>query len=303
MVIIPDGLLVVGLHGSDPPLRSCALLFESLKVRRKPNVEETSLFVARYNQKNERSSFIIESFEEFYREVLHHKNFLLSKPWQKSHGQGESSPQATAEYILSRLQTFLEEQAIKVKYGGNSFVENYYAEAQFIMVSLADEVFLHLEWPGKRYWEFNLLEQRLYNTHSAGQVFFEKLDELLMNKDPARVALAVLYLDALGLGFKGKYRHFSDDGAFESYRKRLFVFINHREPYLFTKKIHLFPDAYAHTLEGGEAKELPNLRKWYLLFAGVGLSYLFVSYVIWYSTTAEITRTLNEIITANIGKG
>lgn len=259
--------------------------------------------MARFNQKNERSSFIIESFEEFYREVLNHKNFVLSKPWQKSHGQGESSPQATAEYILSRLQTFLDEQSIKAKYGGNSFVESYYAEAQFIMVSLADEVFLHLDWPGKRYWEFNLLEQRLYNTHSAGQVFFDKLDELLKNKDPVRADLGVLYLNALGLGFKGKYRHFNDDGAFDSYLKRLFVFINRREPYLFHKKIHLFPDAYAHTLEGGEAKDLPNLRNWYLLFAGVGLTYLFVSYVIWYSATAGITRTINTIISANVGKG
>lgn len=258
--------------------------------------------MARFNQKNERSSFIVESFEEFYREVLNHKNFVLTKPWQKSGGQGESSPQATAEYILSRLQTFLEEQATKARYGGNSFTENYYAEAQFIMVSLADEVFLHLDWPGKRYWEFNLLEQRLYNTHSAGQVFFEKLDDLLKNKDPVRVDLAILYLNALGLGFKGKYRHFNDEGALESYRKRLFVFINRREPYLYQKKIHLFPDAYAHTIEGGEAKELPNLRNWYLIFAGIGLSYLFVSYIIWYAATADITRIVDDIITHNAGK-
>lgn len=259
--------------------------------------------MARFDRKNERSSFIVECFEEFYREVLKHKNFVLSKPWQKTEKEGESSPQATAEYILSRLQTFLEEQLVKAKYGGNSFGESYYAEAQFIMVSLADEVFLNLDWPGKRYWEFNLLEQRLYNTHSAGQVFFEKLEELLKNKDPVRADLAVLYLNALGLGFQGKFRHFNNAEALSSYRKRLFVFINRREPYLFQKKIHLFPDAYAHTLEGGEIKELPNLRNWYLLFAGIGFTYLFVSYIIWYSATAEITNIANKIISDNVGRG
>lgn len=252
--------------------------------------------MARFDKKNQRSSFIIECFEEFYREVLKHKNFVISKPWQNSEPQGESSPQATAEYILSRLQTFLEEQAATAKYGGDSFAESYYAEAQFIMVSLADEVFLNLDWPGKRYWEFNLLEKRLYNTHSAGQVFFEKLDELLKNKDPVRADLAVLYLNALGLGFQGKYRHFNDASILSSYRKRLFVFINRREPYLYQKKIHLFPDTYAHTLEGGEAKELPTLRNWYLIFGGIALTYLFASYIIWYAATGDITRTVNRII-------
>jgi len=228
---------------------------------------------------------------------------VLAKPWQKSEPQGESSPQATAEYILSRLQTFLEEQAVTAKYGGNSFAESYYEEAQFIMVSLADEVFLNLDWPGKRYWEFNLLEQRLYNTHSAGQVFFEKLDALLANKDPVRVDLAILYLNALGLGFQGKYRHFNDAGVLNTYRKRLFAFINRREPYLFQKKVHLFQDAYAHTLEGGQIKELPNLRNWYILFASLVLIYLFVSYVIWYSATADMTRIVNKIITSSTGNG
>ena len=258
--------------------------------------------MARFNKKNERSSFIIECFEEFYREVLKHRNFVLSKPWQKTEDKGESSPQATAEYILSRLQTFLEEQEVKAKYGGDSFTESFYAEAQFIMVSLADEVFLNLDWPGKRYWEFNLLEQRMYNTHSAGQVLFEKLDELLKNKDPVRTDLAVLYLNALGLGFQGKYRHFNDAGVLSTYRKKLFIYINRRESYLFQKKIHLFPDAYAHTIEGGQAKELPNLRNWYLIFAGIGLSYLFVSYIIWYAATADIKIIVNNIITNNAGK-
>lgn len=257
--------------------------------------------MARFDQKRERSSFIVECFEEFYREVLKHRAFVRTKPWQKTAGKEEASPHATAEYVLSRLQTFLEEQAVKARYGGNSFVDNYYAEAQFIMVSLADEVFLNLEWPGKRYWEFNLLEQRMYNTHSAGQVFFEKLDELLKNKDPVRADLGILYLNALGLGFQGKYRHFNDSNMLSTYRKKLFVFINRREPYLFQKKIHLFPDAYAHTLEGGRGNELPTLRNWYLVFGGIGLTYLFVSYIVWYAATSDVTRIVNTIIKQSAG--
>lgn len=255
--------------------------------------------MARFNRKNERATFIVECFEEFYREVLRHEQFVLSKPWQRIGGETESSPNATAEYILSKLQAFLEDQVVTASYGGNSFTVNYYEEVQFVMVALADEVFLNLDWPGKSYWEAHLLEQRLYNTHSAGQVFFEKLDELLQNRDPVRVDLAVIYLNALGLGFRGKYRHFDDDGVLKSYRRRLFTFINRREPYLFQQKIHLFPDAYSHTLEGSAAKELPNLRNWYFVFAGIGLTYLLISYVIWYSATVDISNTATRIITNN----
>ncbi|MBY0293220.1 MAG: DotU family type IV/VI secretion system protein, partial [Alphaproteobacteria bacterium] len=151
-------------------------------------------------------------------------------------------------------------------------------------------------------WETNILEQRIYSTHSAGQTFFEKLDLLLYNKDPVRVELAIIYLNALGLGFRGKYRHFDDQGALSSYRIRLFTFINRREPYLFRQKVHLFPDAYAHALEGAEAKELPNLRNWYLIFTGIGFAYLLASYIIWYFATADINQIVNRIISYNVTK-
>lgn len=259
--------------------------------------------MARFNIQNERASFIVESFEEFYREVLKYKQLVYAKAWKKENGEPTASPEGMAEYILTNLQTFLEQQAVTAAYGGNSFAENYYAEAQFIMVALADEVFLNIDWPGRPYWEANLLEQRLYNSHSAGQMFFTNLDNLLKNKDPIRVDLATLYLSALGLDFQGKYRHFDDEGALKAYRKKLFTFINRSEPYLFQVKSALFPEAYSHTLEGSGKKDLPNLRNWYIVFAGLGLTYLLVSYIIWYSATADISRILNRIIAYNTVTG
>lgn len=256
--------------------------------------------MARFNKAKERNSFIVESFEEFYYEVLKHKEYVLSNPWKKNTGDSESSPNATAEFILSKLQAYLEEQSMKAGYGGDSFAQNFYQEAQFIMVALADEVFLNLNWPGKAYWESNILEQRFYGTHSAGQTFFDKLDLLIANRDPVKVELAVIFLNALGLGFQGKYRHIKDGQILENYRKALFTFINRRAPYLFDKKIHLFPDTYSHTLEGREPKELPNLRNWYFIFLGIGLTYLLASYIIWYSATSDIMDAANRIIASHI---
>ncbi len=114
-----------------------------------------------------------------------------------------------------------------------------------------------------------------------GQVFFEKLDSLLLNKDPVKVEIAILFLNALGLGFRGKYRHFDNEDLLRNYRKRLFTFVNRRDPYLYDKKMHLFPDAYAHTLEGRVAKELPNLRNWYLIFLGIGAMTFAISSGVW----------------------
>ncbi len=255
--------------------------------------------MTQFNKKNNLVSLVIDCFEDFYTQVLKNKQLVVSKPWEREEDKETSTPNAVAAYILSTLQTFIEEQTIEVLEGGSGFSENYYAAAQFIMVSLADEVFLSLKWPGKQYWESNLLEQRFYNTHSAGQVFFEKLDLLLENKDPVQTDLAILYLNALALGFQGKYRHSNDDTTLASYRKRLFVFINRRDPYLFRQKVHLFPDAYAHTLEGNSIKELPTLRNWYLILLGLASTYFLASYIMWYSATAGIFHVLNRIIAYN----
>lgn len=259
--------------------------------------------MTQFNKKNNSVSLIVSCFEDFYAQVLKNKQLVASKPWEREEDKEISTPNAVATYILSNLQTFIEEQTIEVLEEGSGFSDTYYAAAQFIMVSLADEIFLSLEWPGKQYWESNLLEQRFYNTHSGGQVFFDKLDLLLKNKDPVQTDLGVLYLNALALGFQGKYRHSSDEAALASYRKRLFVFINRRDPYLFRQKIYLFPDAYAHTLEGNSIKELPTLRNWYLVLLGLGFTYLLTSYIMWYSATADIFRVLNRIIVYNNTSG
>ena len=253
--------------------------------------------MARFKSDTERASYLIESFEQFYGEILKHKQFALSKTSKKSDTDATSSPNATAEFILSRLQTVIKEQALTAKYAGNSFSENYFNEAQFIMVSLADEVFLNLNWAGKHYWESNLLEQAIYGTHSAGQVFFEKLDALLKEQSPVQKELGILYLNSLGLGFQGKYRHFNDPAILHSYRTRLFTYINRREPYLFKQRIHLFPDAYSHTLEASEPKMLATLRNWYFLLGGLVLTYFIISYIIWYAATSNVKVLVDKILT------
>jgi len=252
--------------------------------------------VAELNNQNGAPSFIVECFEEFYQQVLRQKHFVLSKPWKKGEGEAASSPNAVAEAILTKLETCLQTQAQTAAYGGNAFAQSHYEEAQYIMAALADEVFLNLKWPGKTYWESNLLEQRLFDTHSAGQTFFIKLDLLLENWEPTQMDAALLFLNALALGFQGKYRHFNDVAVLKSYRDRLFVFVNRRDPYLFQETIRLFPETYVHTLEGLGAKQLPSMNRLGYIFAGLGVLYLLASYIIWYNATEGVSRIVDHII-------
>jgi type VI secretion system protein ImpK len=181
------------------------------------------------------------------------------------------------------------------RYGGE-FAAKYFKEAEFIMAALADEIFLHLEWEGKIYWEKNLLEDRLYGTHNAGQLFFDKIDTFLTLRDPSRADLAMLYLLALGLGFRGKYRDQDDGGRIEHYKRQMFVFIYHRDPTLYELGTHLIPENYQHNIEGNTVTFLNDVRPWVLAFSSVGLVLLLASYVVWQSTTSSINELTKSII-------
>ena len=78
-----------------------------------------------------------------------------------------------------------------------------WAIAKYAMVSWIDEVLIEAEWPGRRWWEDNVLEVEYYKTREANSHFYERAIEAakLSNKD----ALEVFYVCVM-LGFRGLYR-------------------------------------------------------------------------------------------------
>lgn len=176
-----------------------------------------------------------------------------------------------------------------------------YFEAQYIMAAFADEVFINLNWVGKQAWTSNLLESTLFQSHVAGEVFFEKVDQLLRDRDPTEKSLAAVYLMALSLGFQGKYRNVNDRGRLISdYRRQLFAFAFSQPSDLFDESRVAFPDAYIRDLRQEKKRKLTNPRFWVALCGIVFLSYLLVSHVLWLSLTSRLERTNNEIVeTAN----
>lgn len=243
-------------------------------------------------------SFLIASFETFYKQVLMCKEMIIEQT--KADKGNLPASKETADNILNQLEKLIESLSQDSIHAISQFSKNFFNEALYVMVSLADEVFVNLDWPAKVHWEGNLLEQKIFGSHSAGQSFYDRLNHLLENKSQTNTELAIIYLTALGLGFRGKFRGLDDQGFIVDYKEKLYRFIYQYEPYLYKDNRPLFVEANNHTLDNSTPKVLPNARNWYFIFFGIGFSYLMVSFLIWYSNTAQISRIVDRIMSSAI---
>ncbi len=247
-------------------------------------------------------SLLVAQFREFYNELIRMKKMgqLTVAPKKLSLADAEEADSEAARSIRTiwqRLMTVLEQQEIDANRLTGDYLFEYYKDVQFILASLADEIFLHLDWTGKDFWQNNLLETKLFNSHSAGDIFFEKLDKLLQTRDPIHTELAKVYLLALALGFEGKYR--GKEGAQEyelnHYRAQLFEFITQRKSKIGTHEFQLFPRSYANTLDKGKQKKLPHPRAWVWGLIILGITLLGLSHLVWLDTTFDLKLVLEEI--------
>jgi type VI secretion system protein ImpK len=250
--------------------------------------------------------YLLTFFHEFYIEVTKMKLAALTHTTQGMKRAGantahflEIERNPNAEAILDRLFYFLEEQAVDAKRVEGTFGESLYREAQYIMAALADEIFISMPaWSGSSFWECNLLEERLFHSHVAGDRFFENIDKFLELKEPSRKDLGFLYLTALGLGFRGRYRGFDDDGKIEHYKKELFVHLYQEKPSLFNTRVMIFPKTLQFNISQilEESSVQKSKQRWRFILGGIVASYILLSYVIWYDTTSALRRTVDMIL-------
>lgn len=242
-------------------------------------------------------TFLARQFREFYSEIIRLKYELGEGDWYfiaeaESSKDETSAPNAVWQVLLTQL----ERQALSALRGGGQLATEIYSQAQYVMAALADEIFLNIEWPGQETWRSNLLESKLFQSHSAGETFFERLDTLLQDQDPVHIELARIYLNALALGFQGKYR---DDynGSIElaNYRRRLLTFITQRDPALLEGKERLVPQAYTSVLDQGRNQQLPYLRRWVVAFLIVLGLWMVGSYPLWRELTMEMRTDIEKI--------
>ncbi len=249
-------------------------------------------------------SVVVQNFRDFYDELIILKSWAMEEGWgSKIHENHESDkenppsqPQlSVARRILLHLEKVLKSQYRLVEVQGGGYAANYYKEAQYIMVALADEIFLNLNWTGKKEWQDNLLESHLYGTQDAGEKFFQNLDIFLQERDVSSLDLAVVYLMALGLGFQGKFRGTDEASTVLSkYRQQLYDMITYDVPINKRNRLHVFEEAYHHTLDEVDSLSISNLRPWYIALGASITLCLILFYTVWSIEAHDIFSILKQ---------
>lgn len=248
-------------------------------------------------------SLVIQQFREFYTEVIRLKKVTGQSSLQRVSDDISSSTfleDSSANSIWQKLMALLEQQMrVAFQFGGDYLLA--YEEARYVMVALADEIFLHSNWDGRYAWGFNLLESQLYQTHVAGEVFFKRVDQLMVARDAARIELAKIYLMALSLGFQGKYRGADLSGDLVRYRHRLYDYVYQGRHFLQDDSKKLFPKANEHLLDASEMKLLPPVQRWLAWFGVVLLVALGVQQIVWrYFLTPDLRQVVEKILISNV---
>ena len=239
--------------------------------------------------------FVTEKFQQFHAELVR-----LQERLREGSGAFDFDTPADARLSASaawrRILNVLERQEQDaVRQGGDLGLE-IYKRAQYAMAALADEIFLTMDWPGRDAWRQNLVEAKLFGTHRAGEDMFERIDELLRDRDSGQNEIARIYLSVLALGFQGKYRGRADaEQEIEVIRRRLYRFIFGRDPRVVRGREAIAPQTYMGTIERPRV-ELPYLKPWIWAIVLVTLVWLTGQHLIWQHTVSQIAPLVDRIL-------
>lgn len=243
------------------------------------------------------TSIFMQNFQEFYYEVLRQKEKAL-RTFETDISSVDTTHQieTSVQEIQKKLHQVLESQSLKASKNTGGITASYFRDAQYVMVSLADEVFLNIDWPGAKTWRKSLLEGQVFQTQIAGEHFFKKLDMLLQSNDPTRGELGQIYLIALSLGFKGRFNEASDQEQLDWYRDQLYVLMRGRHnEFYYPGRVRLSEDPYSYTITEQPGRGLPDLKTWISTFLSILVVYVFISYVVWHKLSSEMGDALSEI--------
>ena len=241
-------------------------------------------------------AFVLRAFREFYGEVARQRRAVLADPFPRSGEDGAPPSAPSAATVSARLLALLERQALEAGRLGGEAGAGLYRDAQYVLAALGDEVFLHLDWWGRRAWGASLLESRLFGTQVAGERLFERIDHLLRDHDPVQRDLGAVYLMALSLGFQGRFRGGRELGRLAEYRRELFGFVFRRQPSLLRGERKLFPAAYEHVLRASPPPPPRRATRWAGVLAVVAIAYLLLSGLLWHGVAAPVDQAAGTLM-------
>ena len=233
---------------------------------------------------------VLHQFRQFCRELLRIRHALEAGSHNLSaEGERDQDPLTLIHHHLRALIERLPGNPGGV-YGGQAA-----GEVQYMMAALADELLLFTSSGDIReLWNGRLIESAVFGTRIAGERIFDRIDALLDRGHAANPELAAIYLTALSLGFRGKYRAIQDEAALQQYRRQLRIILERYGIIGLDAGQTLFANAYAHTLVDGRPVRVPYLRPWIIAIAAALAVYLALQHVIWVRGTSGVEDVLSS---------
>jgi type VI secretion system protein ImpK len=240
-------------------------------------------------------SHLVGQFWTFYAELTATKRRLSAQRGAPLPSEAESTGRAAlgaAQAVSRQLVGVLELQGIEAQRAGGRYALDINHEAQYVMAAIADEQLLNFAWPGRDVWTSCLVEEALFGSRVAGDRFFERVEELLRVRDPARRDLALVYLLALALGFQGRYRGTDCAARMQAYRDALFSFSFGRDPDPGDRSRQICAQAYAFTVGDAVPEQMPHIGRWAAVLLLVLAGMLGVSHLVWEWRTAPLVEAI-----------
>ena len=208
--------------------------------------------------------------------------------------QGAEPPDSEA--VKQRLLGLLARQFEAAKSHFSEHELSEFDAAQYVMVAMADEVFLHLAWAGRDPWAARPLEEESrFGTHVAGERFYQKLDAILAGNPSVSSELLAVYLAALSLGFRGRYRYDPRSTEPERYRREIIKHLRRVEPRMLAQAAEVCPEALEHTRDRQVRRGLSNLREGVLPLVGVIGALLLIGHGLWFYRTSDVRSGLDRV--------
>ena len=160
---------------------------------------------------------------------------------------------------------------------------------KLLMAGISDEFLLQQEWKGQEWWQNNLLEFTLFKTYTAGDQIFIIARNIINKANIANKGLGTVILDAIALGFCGKYS--STDEELIKIKRGLSLWLNDS----YSKNYQICPQCSQHTLTSETVRSLPTLRNWYLALGGGSLLMLIISFSLWIWLSKPVTDLLKPL--------
>lgn len=264
----------------------------------------------RLGGRNER--LLVDAFCEFHAEVIKLKRKVIEAPGL-----------LTWDAVQQRLLDLFEEQSARLQPQlPDQHEARVFEETRYVMIAMADEVFIRLDWQGKIDWINKPLEAVVFRTRESGERIFSRINtalgrgargagelaepgaavtRALVKADEsganrrASSQLLTVYLTALALGFRGKYAPLQT-GEPETYRKELSEAITQIDKDLLAD-VPICPDAYEHTRANTPKNRLPSFSWGLLPLVAVLVGWVVIGELLWLYRTSAVDDALDDMDT------